>query len=92
MEGMVNSEYMVRSESVKRGLAGLCVDFVSGKVAGYETAQEKQEELEKQLSFALNDGTVLLAWIGENFKLFLQGVGIECREVTSLAEVNSQKK
>ena len=74
---------MVRSKTVKRGLARSYADVVSGKIAGYETAQEKQDELENKLSFALADGTVLLAWIGENFANFLKGVGIECRAVSS---------
>ena len=49
MEGTVKSRYMVRSKTAKRGLAGSYADVVSGKIAGYETAQEKQCELENKL-------------------------------------------
>ena len=77
---------MVCSKTVKRGLAGSYADVVSGKIAGYETAQEKRDELENKLSFALADGTVLLAWISENFAHFLKGVGIECQAVSSPEE------
>ena len=59
---------MVRSKTVKRGLAGSYADVVSEKMAGHKNAQEKQDELENKLSLALTDGTVLLAWINENLQ------------------------
>ncbi len=59
---------MVRSKTVKRGLAGSYADVVSEKIAGHENAQEKQDELENKLSLALADGTVLLARINEKLQ------------------------
>ena len=59
---------MVRSKTVKRGLAGSYADVVSEKMEGHKNAQEKQDELENKLSVALANGTVLLSRINENLQ------------------------
>ena len=89
MQGMIKSVYIVRQKHVKRGFVGAFVDFCKGDFAGYETAQEKQREREENLTAALADATVMKTYIGENFRDFLNGVGIHSKAVPTLKDADA---
>ena len=61
---------MVRSKTVKRGLAGSYADVVSEKITGHKNAQEKQDDSENKLSLALADNTALLARTNQNLQTY----------------------
>ena len=87
----MKSVYKVRHRHVKCGWLGALKDFFKGDIVGYETPQEQQKEREAQLTAALAHCTVLNTYIGENFADFLNGVGIEFKEVATLKQLESQQ-